>query len=132
MDAPSPKTSISSGLLIYRLLSGHAGVSQLATKVFPVAITAENARLPFIVFRAVSQDPTETKPQKGFDTCQIAVDCAAGDYEEAVTLAELAREAIEDAECSEDGISLGTAVLTDREEFYDDAFVERLIFTITV
>ena len=132
MDAPSPKTSISAGLLIYQLLSGHPGVASMATRIFPVAITADEAALPFIVFRAVSQDPTETKPQKGFDTCQIAVDCVAGEYEAAVELAELARAAIEDATCESEGLSLGLSTLSDREEFYDEAFVERLIFTITV
>lgn len=132
MDAQSPKTSISSGLLIYKLLSTHTGVSAMATKIFPVAITVENAQLPFIVFKAVSQDPTQTKPQKGYDTCQIAVDCAGREYEDAVELAELARAALEDAECEADGLALGLSTLTDREEFYEDAFVERLIFTITV
>lgn len=132
MDAQSPKTSISAGLLIYKLLSTHPGVSGMATKIFPVAVTSENVLLPFIVFKAVKQEPTETKPQKGYDTCEIAVDCAAREYEEAVTLAELARSAIEDTGCTEDGLSLGLASLTDREEFYEDAFVERLIFTITV
>ncbi len=132
MDAQSPKTSISAGLLIYQLLSGHEGVSSLATKIFPVAITAENARLPFIVFKAVSQDPTPATPQKGYDTCQIAVDCAGSDYEEAVALAEMAREALEDVSIEAEGLSLSLSLLTDREEFYDDAFVERLIFTITV
>lgn len=132
MDAPSPKTSISAGLLIYRLLSEHRGVASMATRIFPVAITADEAKMPFIVFRAVSQEPTETKPQKGFDSCQIAVDCVGSEYEEAVELAEFARAAIEDASCELEGLSLGLSTLSDREEFYDDAFVERLVFTITV
>lgn len=104
----------------------------MATRIFPVAITADEAKMPFIVFRAVSQEPTETKPQKGFDSCQIAVDCVGSEYEEAVELAEFARAAIEDASCELEGLSLGLSTLSDREEFYDDAFVERLVFTITV
>ena len=133
MDAELTKTSISAGLLVYRLLSEDAAVSAMATRIFPVAITAENVTLPFVVFRAVTADPTGGKPGRGFDTCQIAVDCAAGGYAEAVGLAEAVRAALEDRECTRDGISIGISMMTDREEFYDsDAFVERLIFTITV
>lgn len=133
MDAELHRTSISAGLVIYKLLSGDPSVKGMATKIFPVAVTAESVNLPFIVFRAVKQEPTETKPQKGYDSCLIAVDCAAENYEDSVTLAELARAAIEDKECEIEGLSLGISLLTDREEFYEeDAYVERLIFTITI
>ncbi len=133
MDAELHRTSISAGLVIYNLLKDDPSVSAMATKIFPVAVTAEEVQLPFIVFRALKQEPTVTKPQKGFDTCLVSVDCAAANYEDAVTLAELTRSALEDKEFEKEGLVLGLCILTDREEFYeDDAFVERLIFTITV
>lgn len=133
MDAKSHRSSISAGLLIFALLNEDPDVSSMASRIFPVALTSEDIPLPFIVFRAISQGDTQTKPSGGCDTCQIAVDCAGKTYEEAVELAEYARSALEDRECERGGLSLGISYLSDREEFYDsDAYVERLIFTITV
>lgn len=133
MDARSHKTSISAGLLIFALLSEDPDVSRMASRIFPVAINAEDVPLPFVVFRALKSEDTQTKPSRGYDTCMMAVDCAGGTYEEAVELAEHVRAALEDKECERGGLSLGLCFMSDREEFYDsDAFIERLIFTITV
>lgn len=132
MDAQS-HSSISAGLVIFAILSENEEIGQRVTRIFPVAITAENAKLPFIVYRTVKQEPMPVKPQRGLDSCQVAVDCAAAGYKEAVELAEMVRRALEESDREESGIQIASCEMSDREEFYeDDAFVERLIFTITV
>lgn len=126
-------SSISSGLTVYRILIEDVNVSGMATRIFPVAITSESVSLPFIVYRTVKQDPVPAKPQKGADICQIAVDCVASGYKEAVELAEYARAALESDDGEGTALCFSSCLMTDREEFFeDDAYVERLIFTITI
>ena len=133
MDAESDRSSISAGMIIHRLLSESEDVSAMATKIFPVCITDEKAVLPYIVYRCVKQEPTPAKPQKGYDSCLMAVDCLGDLYSTAVELAESVRSALENGECTADGITLSSCLMTDREEFYEaDAYVERLIFTVCI
>lgn len=133
MDAPSRRTSISSGLIVYKLLTESAEVSEIATTVFPVCITDEEAALPYVVFRFASQGPEQVKPEGGPDSCQLLVDCLGKSYGDAVNLAEAVRKALEDAECSIADLDLNGCTMTDREEFWEaDAYVERLVFTLTV
>ena len=133
MDAGLIRSSISAGLLVYKLLDDSKVVKERSTTIFPVCITDDEAQLPYVVFRFASQDPEQVKPKGGPDTCTLVVDCLGDTYGDAVNLAEAVRYTLDDAECAVDGLELSGCVMTDREEFWEsDAYVERLIFTITI
>lgn len=133
MDVQLDRTSISAGLIVYKLLTESQAVKETATKVFPVCITDEDAELPYVVFRFASFNPEQVKPDGGPDDCNLIADCLGNGYEEAVNLAEMVRAALENAECSISGLTLSGCVMTDREEFWEaDAYVERLVFSLTV
>ncbi len=129
MDAP--KTSISAGIIIGKLLSEAPAVAGITDKVFPVAV--DQATLPYIVFKTIGLEQAPVKGGQGADTAELEVCCCAEGYEEAVTLAEAVREALDGISCEEEGIRMRSCRLSDHEEFWeDDAYVERLVFDVKI
>lgn len=146
------KTCISAGEVIREMLVNDETLLSKVTKIYPVI--ADNAKLPYIVYRrsAMSQDPV--KRGVGADTIVMQIMCCAKDYDESVALAEYVRAALDGKQsihyCESFGVSFGkdfgnefggndkenvlvvrSIVLTDcQETWQDDAYIQNLIFTI--
>ena len=128
------KTSISTGLIIYKLLTEDPEVSGMVTRVFPVAVLADKAVLPYVVFRAKEMDQLPVRnPMRPNDTVMMELLACGKDYETSVTLAEAVRSCLDNIEATEDGLRMRSCMMTDREETYEDgAFVQVLTFTIRI
>lgn len=127
------KTSISLGLMVYRLLSESPAVGGMATKVFPVAASQE-ARLPYVVFRTVRTEQRGVSPvAKANDTAEVEVLVCAADYEEGVRLAEDVRGTLDNKTATAEGLTMRSCMMTDRSETWeDDAYVQLLTFTLRI
>lgn len=132
MDAqPIRRTTISAGLMIYRLISGNKELSAKITKVFPVAV--EEATLPYIVYRRTDGDYTPVKDSEGADSSMVEVMCCAEDYDGAVDLAELTRKALDRKKAISPDMEMRSCRYVKSEDlFEDDAYVVRMIFKVSI
>ena len=128
-----PHTSLSAGRIIYRLLSEHPYIREVATQVFPVA--ANEAGLPYVAFRraALEHDPAKGR---GADTVVYDVRCYAATYLESVELAEAVRDALDYQTAADEttGIRMRSCYLsaTEPEVSDSDAYIQTLKFTIRI
>lgn len=121
-------TSLSVGKIIRSLLVADPTIKAKVTKVFPVV--TDKANLPYIAYRRAGIEP---RPFKGgnADTVTVEVLVFAADYESGVELAEDVRRVLDCQQGEIDGLTIRSCTLTDGEEAYqDDAYVQRLVFTI--
>lgn len=127
-------TSLSAGKLIRRILTEDEAVrAAKVTKVFPVV--TDNAILPYIAYRRKSVEAGAVKGAVvgNADTTAVEILCFTGDYESGVSLAEAVRDALDGRQAEADGLRMRSCVMTDSEEAWqDDAYVQRLVFTIKV
>lgn len=125
------KSSLSAGEIIRAVLTQDEAVSSLTTKVFPVV--ADEARLPYIVYRRSNLEQTPLKSTHSVDTVGIEVLCFTEQYTQGVELAEAVRAALDGKQAESDGLVMRSCYLTDSEEAWqDDAFVQQLVFTIKI
>lgn len=121
-------TSLSVGKIIRSLLVADPTIKAKVTKVFPVV--TDKANLPYIAYRRAG---IEAKPCKGGNADTVTVDVLVftADYESGVELAEVIRSVLDCQKGEIDGLTMRSCILTDGEEAYqDDAYVQRLVFTI--
>lgn len=128
-------TSLSAGKIIRKILTEDEAVKAAeVTKVFPVV--TDNAILPYIAYRRKSVDANSVKSQSvigNADTTAIEILCFTQDYESGIALAEAVRDALDGRQAEVDGLRMRSCVMTDSEEAWqDDAYVQRLVFTIKV
>lgn len=125
------KSSLSAGEIIRAVLTQDEAVSALTTKVFPVV--ADEAKLPYIVYRRSNLEQTPLKSTRGADTVGIEVLCFTEQYAPGVALAEAVRSALDGKQAEIEGLVMRSCYLTDSEEAWqDDAFVQQLNFTIKI
>lgn len=125
------KSSLSAGEIIRAVLTQDEAVSALTTKVFPVV--ADEARLPYIVYRRSNLEQVATKTPGGADTVGIEILCYTEQYTPGVELAEAVRSALDGRRAEIDGLVMRSCFLSDSEEAWqDDAFVQQLIFTVKI
>lgn len=125
------RTSLSAGEIIRAVLTQDEAVSKLTTKVFPVV--ADEARLPYIVYRRSNLEQVAAKTLRGADTVGIEILCYTEQYTPGVELAEAVRAALDGRQAEIDGLVMRSCFLTDSEEAWqDDAFVQQLIFTVKI
>lgn len=125
------KSSLSAGEIIRAVLTQDEAVSALTTNVFPVV--ADEARLPYIVYRRSHMEQNPLKSTRGADTIGIEVLCYTENYASGVELAEAVRSALDCKQAEIDGLQMRSCYLTDSEEAWqDDAYVQQLIFTIKI
>lgn len=106
-------------------ISGHV------TKVFPVV--ADNAVLPYIVYRRVSLQSSPVKGGHGAEEAQIEVSCFTKEYTEGVELAEAVRSVLDGARGGSENITIRRCSLGDSDESWQgDAYVQNLVFNISV
>jgi len=73
------------------------------------------------------------RPSFRSDTTGIEVICYTDTYEESVTLAEAVRHALDGVSGEIDDLRMRSCYLTDNEEYWqDDAYCQRLIFTVKI
>ncbi len=128
-------SSLSAGKIIRKILTENGEIAGMSvTKVFPVVTDA--AILPYIAYRRRSNDAAAVKSQSAAvnaDTTVIEILCFTEDYESGISLAEAVRAALDGRQAEVDGLRMRSCILTDSEETWqDDAFVQRLVFTIKV
>lgn len=128
-------TSLSAGKIIRKILTEDDAVKATGvTKVFPVV--TDKAILPYIAYRRKSVDAVSVKSQSvidNADTTSIEILCFTQDYEGGIALAEAVRDALDGRQAEVDGLRMRSCVMTDSEEAWqDDAYVQRLVFTIKV
>ena len=124
------KTSLSTGSIVYDLLSRDAEVSARATKIYPVV--ADEARLPYIVYRRSRLEHAPAKPW-GADTVQVDVLCYAAAYSESVELAEAVRAALDYQKGEAGGIRMRSCTLADSSEDWTGvAYLQVLNFNIKI
>lgn len=124
------KTSLSAGEIIRDVLINDEEVKPRVNKVFPVV--EDKAALPYVTYRRVRLDPTQTK-SGGADTIGIEVMCFTARYTEGVELAEAVRGALEGRQAEIDGLRMRSCYLLDSEESWqNDAYVQQLIFQVKI
>lgn len=128
-------TSLSAGKIIRKILTEDETVKAMGvTKIFPVV--TDTAILPYIAYRRKSVEANTVKSQSyigNADTTSIEILCFTDDYESSISLAEAVRNALDGRQYEIDGLRMRSCVMTDSEEAWqDDAYVQRLIFTIKV
>lgn len=131
-------SSLSAGRVIRKILTEDEGVKAFGvTKVFPVV--TDNALLPYIAYRRTSLEAAAVKqradgsPAGWPDTTAVEIICFAQDYEGSVSLAEAVRAALDGKQAIVDNLRMRSCMMTDSEEtFQDDAYVQRMVFTIKV
>lgn len=121
------KSSFSAGEIIYAVLTKNPEVSKLAGDIYPVV--EDRADLPYIVYRRIGLEQTPVKSQRGSDSVAIEILCFTKGYTEGVRLAEAVRGALDGMQMSHEDLTIRACTLTDSEEtWYDDAYVQQLIF----
>ncbi len=122
------ETSLSAGAIIRDILLNDEAVKGITDKVFPIVI--DEAKLPYILYRrsALRHDPTKAG-YPGADTVELEVVCYTARYAESVELAEAVRNALDYARTDK----MRSCILSGSEEgFEDDAFAQRLVFSIKI
>ena len=123
------KSSLSAGEIIRAVLVEDPEVAARTTKVYPVV--ADEAKLPYIVYRRTQLEQDATKGRRGADTVGIEVICYTEQYTPGVELAEAVRDALDGKQSTVDGLVMRSCHLTDSEEgWQDDAFMQQLVFTV--
>lgn len=123
------KSSLSAGEIIRAVLVEDPEVAARTTKVYPVV--ADEAKLPYIVYRRTQLEQGATKGRRGADTVGIEVICYTEQYTPGVELAEAVRDALDGKQAEVDGLVMRSCYLSDSEEgWQDDAYVQQLVFTV--
>ena len=123
------KSSLSAGEIIRAVLVEDPEVAARTTKVYPVV--ADEAKLPYIVYRRTQLEQDATKGRRGADTVGIEVICYTEQYTPGVELAEAVRDALDGKQATVDGLVMRSCYLSDSEEgWQDDAYVQQLVCTV--
>lgn len=123
------KSSLSAGEIIRAVLVEDPEVAARTTKVYPVV--ADEAKLPYVVYRRTQLEQDATKGRRGADTIGIEVLCYTEQYTPGVELAEAVRDALDGKQAEVDGLVMRSCHLSDSEEAWqDDAYVQQLVFTV--
>jgi hypothetical protein len=127
------KTSLSVGEVIREILMESKDVTDITEEIFPVV--TEEAELPYIYYvrTGIEANRTKTKdcPAEG---AIVEVNCLAATHDEALTLAEAVRDALDGVSgVTSDGRHLRRSELTNASQtFSDDAYIEVLTFKLMI
>lgn len=124
------RSSLSVGKIIRKVLTEDAEVQSKVTKVFPVV--TDKALLPYIAYRREGFEPGLFKGGNA-DTVSVEIAVFSADYESGIDIAEAVRVALDGCQADLYGLRMRSCYLSDSDEGYqDDAYVQRLVFTIKV
>lgn len=123
------KTSLSAGYIIHDNL--RRGLKGKVSKIFPVV--SDSAELPYVVYRRVQFEQEPTKQRTKNDVIEVEVLCCTADYLAGIELAEAVRDSLDGAQGEIDGLVMRSCYISDSEEIWqDDAYIQRLVFTIKI
>ncbi len=134
MDAAKPATlpisSLSAGEILCEVLM-NSPVAGKVNDIYPVV--QDSATLPYIVYRRSGFEETRHKGILHNDSVNMEVLCLSQRYGEGVAIAELVREALDGVSARSESLEMRSCVLTDADEDWtDDAYVQRLVFTLRI
>ena len=124
--------SIMLGKLIYKLLSNDELLSQVVTpkKIFPLVANADTT-YPFIVYARTSLRVDYCKEGITENSVEFQVIAVSDNYVESLEVANRIRGVLELLRYKDETIYISECKLSSvSEEYMEDAFIQRLIFTI--
>lgn len=123
--------SLSIGAHVYKQLSDSEELIKLvADKIYAISTKTETS-FPFVIYRRNSLVPEYTKDRYGTgDTVSVEIVVASDNYLNSVTIAEEVRKALENKRGKYEGFNVIDAKLMSAdEEFIEDTFIQRLVFS---
>lgn len=121
-------SSLQIGKAVYQILN-----EVQPKKVFPL-IADQGVEYPFIIYRRSALSPASTKDRYNYqELATIEVIVADATYNGSIQIAEEVKHKLETARGEYNGIKIGEVQLVSSNESYlDDAFIQTLIFYITI
>ena len=120
------------GKYIYKLLSEEEGLSGLVTpkKIFPLIANADTT-YPFVVYSRTGLSVQYCKDGLVEDTVEMQIIAVSDNYVESLEVANQIRKTLELRRYKDDDIQIRECKLTSvYEEYMEDAFIQRMNFTI--
>ena len=120
------------GKYIYKLLSEDEGLSGLVTpkKIFPLIANADTT-YPFVVYSRTGLSVQYCKDGLVEDTVEMQIIAVSDNYAESLEVANQIRKTLELRRYKDDDIQIRECKLTSvYEEYMEDAFIQRMNFTI--
>lgn len=125
------RSSISAGMMIATLLSSEPEIMSRITKIIPVK--ADEAILPYIYYRRTDGVEIPVKSGAGADSSFVEITCCAEDYDSAIDLAELTRNALDGASHKDGSFVMRRCIYQKSEDFWeDDAYCVVMTFKVSV
>lgn len=123
--------SIKIGKEIYSLLNGSVELTSLVgNRIYPIIVEKE-CSYPFIVYKRTNIIPDYTKDLHYKDSVLMDIICVSNDYSEAIEIASMVRNLLEDKKFRLQGIESIKLESAD-EDFIDDAYIQTISFNITI
>ena len=122
------------GKYIYKLLSEDEGLSGLVTpkKIFPLIANADTT-YPFVVYSRTGLSVQYCKDGLVEDTVEMQIIAVSDNYVESLEVANQIRKTLELRRYKDDDIQIRECKLTSvYEEYMEDAFIQRMNFTIKI
>lgn len=124
------KNGLLIGRLIYKLLSESEQLSAIKKKIFPLVANSDTT-YPFIVYSRTSLNVLYCKDGIVEDTIEVQVLAVSDNYVESLEVANKIRSILELMRYKDEDVCVTECKLSSvTEEFVEDAFVQRLNFTI--
>lgn len=120
------------GKYIYKLLSEDEGLSGLVTpkKIFPLIANADTT-YPFVVYSRTGLSVQYCKDGLVEDSVEMQIIAVSDNYVESLEVANQIRKTLELRRYKDDDIQIRECKLTSvYEEYMEDAFIQRMNFTI--
>lgn len=120
------------GKYIYKLLSEDEMLKALSQKIYPLVAKADTT-YPFVVYARTNLYTTYCKDGIIEDTLDVQVIAVSDNYVESLEVANQIRNVLELKRYKDDYIYITDCRLSSAtEEFIEDAFIQRMTFTIKI
>ncbi len=117
------------GKYIYSVLNGS---EEITCKVYPL-IADNDAKYPFIIYRRVNLNSNSNKDGYYEDNVSIEITVVADKYTDSIDIATKIRSLLEKQSVNYDDLEINDATLSlATEEYSNNAYVQRLQFTMTI
>lgn len=118
------------GKYIYKLLTEDETLQKVSKKIYPLVAKAETT-YPFVVYSRTSLYPTYCKNGVIENTLDVQVIAVSDNYVESLEIANQIRNVLELKRYKDEDVFITDCRLSSVvEEYIEDAFVQRMTFTI--